>query len=102
MPTTLPLASSSGPPELPGFTDASVWSAFALTPEDDDDVSDVATGRMIVVVCDADPTAPVAARIAAVVAPPSSALATSRTTSGTRRRRAGARGGSGGGGGGGA
>src|SRR5690606_4307990 len=28
MPMTLPLASSSGPPELPGLIDASVWSAL--------------------------------------------------------------------------
>ena len=29
MPTTLPPASSTGPPELPGFTAASVWIACA-------------------------------------------------------------------------
>ena len=29
MPTTSPAASSSGPPELPGFSAASVWMAWA-------------------------------------------------------------------------
>ena len=35
MPMTAPLASKSGPPELPGLIDASIWIAFVTTRSED-------------------------------------------------------------------